>query len=99
MSVVPPVPIVLFGENVTMKFRSIASGMTTGTTGTTAINKKNHKRLHALELGFNLLTPTDKRDSNDISGGDLDKHENQLPEHEHSLCPHPHPCHQCEVVD
>ena len=41
MSVVPPVPIVLFGENVTMKFRSIASGMTTGTTGTTAIKKKS----------------------------------------------------------
>ena len=40
MSVVPAVLIVLFGENVTIKSRSIASGMTTGTIGTTAMKNK-----------------------------------------------------------
>ena len=40
MSVVPAVLIVLVGENVTIKSRSIASGMTTGTIGTTAMKNK-----------------------------------------------------------
>ena len=105
MSVVPAVLIVLFCENVSMKFRSIASGMTTGTIGTTARKKSYRakmlcwKELRFPELGFNLLTPTDKRDGNDVSCGDLAKHKHQLLEHEHGLCSHPHPCYQCKVVD
>ena len=45
------------------------------------------------------LTPTDKRYSNNELGGNTNKHDDQFLEHEQSLCPHPHHCHQCEVVD
>ena len=46
-----------------------------------------------------LLTPTDKRDNDDVASGDVDKDNDQLLEHEQSLCPHPHDSHQSEVVD
>ena len=36
------------------------------------------------------LTPAYKRDGNKELGGDLTEHNDQLPEHEHSLCSHPH---------
>ena len=29
----------------------------------------------------------------------MTKYDDQLLEHEHSLCPHPHHSHQCKVVD
>ena len=50
-------------------------------------------------LLYILLTPADKRDSNNKSGGDTSEHDDQFLEHEHSLCPHPHHSHQCQVVD
>ncbi len=46
-----------------------------------------------------ILTPADQRKDDDVSGGDLDKDDDQFLEHEHSLCPHPHHRHQCEVLD
>ena len=63
----PTVLIVLLiagGENVTMKLRSIAIGMTTGTIGSTAI-KGGYKatlcwRDSSNILGGNSLTPADK---------------------------------------
>ena len=45
------------------------------------------------------LTPADKWDNNNVSGGDLTEYNDQLLEHEYSLSPHPHHRHQCEVVD
>ena len=45
------------------------------------------------------LTPADKWHSNNESGSDMTKYDDQLLEHEHRLCPHPHHSHQCEVVD
>ena len=34
------VPLIVDGENVTIKSRSIANGMTTGTIGTTAVKER-----------------------------------------------------------
>ncbi len=48
---------------------------------------------------FKQLTPANKRDDDDVSGGDLNKDDDQFLEHEHSLCPHPDHRHQCEVLD
>ena len=39
------------GENVTMKSRSIASGMTTGTTGTTAIKRVTEVSVYCMRYG------------------------------------------------
>ena len=45
------------------------------------------------------LTPTDKWHSNKELGGSFTEHNDQLLEHEHSLCPHQHHSSQREVVD
>ena len=45
------------------------------------------------------LTPADNRYSKYILGGDADKNNDQLLEHENSLCSHPHECSQSEVMD
>ena len=59
-------PLIVDGENVTMKSLSIANGMTTGTIGTTAIKERyttqwlaNGYR-SAIYLRSWELTPTDK---------------------------------------
>ena len=82
------------GEGVTMKLRSMANGMTTGTIGTTAEKDKTCTQFSVL-LEFNIwkLTPADKWDSNNVSGGDVDKHDDQLLEHEHSFCSCEHHTH------
>ena len=41
------VPLIADGENVTMKSRSIANGMTTGTIGTTAVKERYTTQLVA----------------------------------------------------
>ena len=96
---------------MTIKSRSIANEITTGTIGATAVKEiKVHKTLF---VGSNIwwcmvtgkgvivweLTPTDKRYSNNVSGTDVHKHNDQFLVHVHSQCPHPHPRHQCKVVD
>ena len=49
------------GENVTIKSRSIASGMTTGTIGTTAEEDKTCTQFSVLlELNTWKLTPADE---------------------------------------
>lgn len=67
--------VVPVGENVTMKFRSIANGMTTGTIGTAAVKRMevHHTLLVVTCRSAFELTPTDKRYTN-VSSGDLDKH-------------------------
>ena len=46
-----------------------------------------------------LLTPADKRHSNNVACGVLAKHNDKFLEHEQGLRPHPHHSHQSEVVD
>ena len=52
--------VVPVGENVTMKFRSIANGMTTGTIGTTALKRMevHHTLLVVTEVHLNLHQQT-----------------------------------------
>ena len=99
------------GEYVTIKSRSIANEITTGTIGATAVKEiKVHKTLFVdsniwwcMVTGKGVivweLTPTDKRYSNNVSGTDVHKHDDQFLVHVHSQCPHPHPRHQRKVVD
>ena len=50
------------GENVTMKFRSIVNGMTTGTIGTTAVKRMKVHKLQHFASGYRSvfeLTPRD----------------------------------------
>ena len=46
-----------------------------------------------------LLTPTDEGDNDNVFGGDFAKDNDQLLEHEDSLCSHPHDRGQGKVVD
>ena len=85
---------------VTMKSGSIASGMMTGTMGTTVGGRggggEGGRKRYLLSYNSMThdaplkLTPADKRDTNDESGGDLYKNNDQFLEHQHCLCPHPH---------
>ena len=63
------------------------------------VPKSNFVPIAIIVNWFTALTPTDKWDSNNESGGCLTEHNDQLLEHEHSLCSHPHHSHQCKVVD
>ena len=60
-SVILPISLMRGGEGVTMKLRSMANGMTTGTIGTTAEKDKTCTQFNVL-LEFNIwkLTPADE---------------------------------------
>ena len=77
----------------------MANGIPTGTSGATAVKININYAHNTMNEEQYTLTPTDERDDDNVCFSDSDKHNDQLLEHEQSLCSHPHDSHQSEVVN
>ena len=81
----------------TRKFLSIERGIATGTSGAT---KKIQVSVMCMSvLSAASITPAHKGQDYCVMFFKLDKHNDELLEHQEGFCSHPHHSHQSEVVD